>query len=409
MGLILKENNGSRIFTVVDNGQVLGYVVIDSTVRGRSCGGLRMLPNVEEAEIQALARSMTLKYGFLGLPQGGAKAGVFGDPEAPRPERLKRLVEFGHAIKPLLRSKSFIPHVDMGTHSADIRHMLNAVGVRVGCRELQNNSSGDYTAHSVLAGIVPSAYHIGLAISGCTAAIEGFGNVGRPLARLLAGAGVKVVAVSTSRGALYHPKGLDVDRLVQLADEAGSRVVEIYDEAQSINREDLFELPVDVLCPCARWNSIHSGNASRISARIICPGANNPVTPEAESLLFERGVLCLPDFVTNCGGVLGGTMEFASVSRETIILFINHHIGDRVIHLLNAAKARNCSPREVAATLALHRFQEVREGADHPTPINRLFEAGLELYRRGWIPGPLVGALSLHYFKRTMVTPASVS
>ncbi len=409
MGLILKEDNGSQIFTVVDNGQILGYVAIDSTIRGRSCGGLRMLPDIEEAEIQALARSMTLKYGFLGLPQGGAKAGVFGDPEAPRSERLERLVEFGNAIKPLLRTKAFIPGADLGTASADIRHMLNAVGVRVGRRELQNNSSGDYTAHSVLAGIVPSAYHTGLGLSGCTAAIEGFGNVGRPLARLLAGVGVKVVAISTSRGALYHPKGLDVDRLVHLADEVGSRVVEIYGEAQSINREDMLELPVDVLCPCARWNSIHSGNASRISARIICPGANNPITPEAESLLLERGVLCPPDFVTNCGGVLGGTMEFASVSKETIATFINHHIGERVVGLLNAAKARNCSPREVAASIALHRFQEVREGADRPTPISRLFEAGLELYRRGWIPGPLVGALSLQYFKRTLSHLASIS
>jgi glutamate dehydrogenase (NAD(P)+) len=406
MDLIFGNEGNTQIFTAVQNGKTLGYVAIDSTVGGRSCGGIRMFPDIDEAEIQALARSMTLKYGFLGLPQGGAKAGVLGNPEAPREERLERLVEFGRAIKPLLQNETFIPNADMGTHSADIRHMLNAVGIRVGRRELHDNSSGYYTAHSVWAGVEQSAHHIGLDLSRCTAAIEGFGNVGKPLASLLAAAGVKVVAISTSRGALYNPHGLDVDRLVRLADEVGSQVVEIYRGGLSLRHEALLELPVDVLCPCARWNSIHSGNAPRISARIICPGANNPITPDAETALFKRGLLCLPDFVTNCGGVLGGTMEFASVSRERITTFIEHHIGERITWLLGEAKAKNCSSREVAVPLALHRFEEVRQGADHPTPIGYLFKAGLELYRRGWIPGPLVAAVSLHYFKRTLATPA---
>ena len=400
MELSFKDENKVRIFTATHHGNVLGYVAIDSTVGGRSCGGLRMLPDVDEAEIRSLARTMTLKYGLLGLPQGGAKAGVFGNPEAPRTERLNRLVEFGHAIKPLLQTKTFIPTSDMGTDNADIRHMLNAVGIHVGCRELQDNSSGFYTAHSVLAGVVQSARHIGLDLSRSTVAIEGFGNVGRPLAILLTKAGIKVIAISTSQGGIYNPQGLKVDQIVRLAEEAGSRVVEVYREAEFIDREALLELPVDILCPCARWNSIHSGNATRISAYIISPGANNPVTPEAEGTLFKRGVLCLPDFVTNCGGVLGGTMEFASVNRERIAIFIDHHIGKRIAWLLGEAKVKHCLPREVAVPLALQRFQQVRQGADHPTPIGRLFRVGLELYRRGWIPGSLVAPLSLRYFER---------
>lgn len=406
MDLILRNEGNTQIFTAVHNGDVLGYVVIDSTIRGRSCGGLRMLPDIDEAEIRALARTMTLKYGFLGLPQGGAKAGVIGNPEAPEPERLKRLVEFGHAIEPLLRTKTFVPNADMGTQSADIRYMLDAVGIRVGPRELQENSSGFYTAHSVLAAVVQSARHIGLDLSQCTAAIEGFGNVGRPLANLLDSGGIKVVAISTSRGGLYNPRGLEVDRLIRLAKDAGSQVVEIYREGQFIKHEALLELPVDILCPCARWNSIHSGNAARIPARIICPGANNPVAPDAEGALFERGALCLPDFVTNCGGVLGGTMEFASVSREKITAFIDRHIGERISWLLNETKAKSVLPRDVATPLALHRFEKVAQDAAHPTPLTRLFNVGLELYRRGWVPGPLVGALSLYYFKRTLATPA---
>lgn len=405
MDLSVKEENGCRIFTAVDKSDVLGYVAIDSTVGGHSCGGLRMLPNIEEAEIRALARSMTLKYGFLGLPQGGAKAGVFGNPEAPQAERLNRLVEFGHAIKPLLENKTFVPTSDMGTDSADIRYMLKAVSIRVGRRELQNNSSGYYTAHSVLAGVVQSAQHMGLKLSKVTAAIEGFGNVGRPLASLLSNAGIKVVAISTSRGVLYNPQGLAVDRLAQLADEVGSQVVEIYREGQFLKHQALLELPVDVLCPCARWNSIHSCNVARISARIISPGANNPITPDAESTLFEQGVLCLPDFVTNCGGVLGGTMEFASIRREKITPFIDHHIGSRIAWLLNEAKAKCILPRDVAKPIALHRFEKVAQSAAHPTPLSRIFQIGLEGYRRGWIPGFVVGALSPLYFERTMAAP----
>ena len=402
MDLILKKENDYRIFTAVHDGNVLGYVAIDSTVRDRSCGGLRMLPDIDEAEIRALARSMTLKYGFLGLPQGGAKAGVFGNPDALRPERLERLIEFGHAIESLLLTKTFIPTSDMGTNSADIRHMLNAVGIRVGRRELQNNSSGFYTAHSVLAGVVQSSRHIGLDLSQCTAAIEGFGNVGKPLASLLTHTGAKVVAISTSQGGIYNPRGLDVDRLTRLADEVGSRVVEVYREAEFIDREALLELPVDILSPCAQWNSLRSDNEVRVLARVICPGANNPITPEAERILFERGVLCLPDFVTNCGGVLGGTMEFASVSRERITAFIERYIGECITWLLKEAKAKGVLPREVAVPLARYRFEQVQKSAEHPTPLVRLFSMGLEFYRRGWIPGSLVGPLSLHYFKKNI-------
>jgi glutamate dehydrogenase (NAD(P)+) len=402
MELSFKEENNGRIFTATRHGNVLGYVAIDSTIRGRSCGGLRMLPDVNEAEIRALARSMTLKYGFLGLPQGGAKAGVIGDPEAPQPERLERLVEFGQAIEPLLRTKAFIPTSDMGTQNSDIRHMLHSVGMHITRRELQNNSSGYYTGLSVLAGVVQSARHLGLDLSRCTAAIEGFGNVGRPLASLLASAGAKVVAISTSRGGLYNPRGLDVNHLIQLSDETGSRAVEIDNDAERIDCEKLLELPVDILCPCARWNSLNMSNIHRITAQVICPGANNPITPEAENVLFERGVLCLPDFVTNCGGVLGGTMEFASVNKEKIMTFINHHIGARIAWLLNEAKSKRLLPREVAVPFALRRFSRVAQSAERSTLLSRLFYLGLECYREGWIPEPLVAPLSLRYFEKLL-------
>jgi glutamate dehydrogenase (NAD(P)+) len=402
METVWERDEAQLVCTVLQGGGVLGYVVIDSTVSGRATGGLRMLPDIDEAEMRGLARAMTLKYGFLGQPRGGAKAGVRGDPEAPLEERQQRLAAFGRAIAPLLLKRVYAPATDMGTTNADIQYLLESIGMRLRRRELRPNQSGDYTALTVFAGAKQAARQRGLVLSECSVAIEGFGKVGSPLARLLAEAGARVVAISTLKGALFNPQGLDVRRLQELAAVARSAVVERYPDAECIDRAALLELPVDILCPCARHDSLHVGNAPRIAARIICPGANNPVTPEAERVLFERGVLCLPDFVANCGGVLGGTMEFASVSRERIESFVDRHIGARIARLLGEAERRRVLPREIAVPLALRRFEEVQRSAAHPTPLARLFELGLEFYRRGWVPGPLVAALSLPYFERCL-------
>ncbi len=397
------EKDDSQVLITVSQGQeVLGYVAIDSTVGGRSCGGLRMLPDIDEPEMRGLARAMTLKYGFLGLPQGGAKAGVLGDPEAPQTERRKRIEAFGQAIAPLLLSRIYVPGTDMGMDNADIRYMLETVGVKVKRRELLGTQSGYYTALTVFAGAKQAARFLGLDISDCSVAVEGFGNVGGELAELFARLNARVVAVSTSRGAIFNPEGLDIKRLRGLAAEAGSRAVDLYPDAERIDRAALLELPVDLLCPCARHHSIHAGNVDRVKARVICAGANNPVTPEAERILFERGVQCLPDFVTNCGGVLGGTMEFASVSKECIEAFIDRRFGARIAWLLDEAAKQRTLPRDIAEPLALSRFDQVRRDACNPTLSSRFFEGGLELYRRGWVPGGLVARLSLPYFEKLL-------
>ncbi len=395
------ETTGSQLSLTVKRGdEVLGYVVIDSTIGGRSCGGLRMVPDVDEAEIDGLARAMTLKFGFLGLPQGGAKAGVRGDPEAPLEVRRQRLADFGRAVAPLLRHHIYAPFSDMGTDNTDIRYMLEAAGVHVKHRELRGMDSGYYTALSVLAGIRKGARHIGLDLSRASVAIEGFGKVGGSLGGLLAAAQIRVVAVSTSRGALYNPRGLDMSQISVLSTKMGSRFIEAYKDAEHIERASLLELPVDVLCPCARHNSIHEGNASRIAAKLISPGANNPITSEAERMLEERSVLCLPYCVSNCGGALGGTMEFAMHSKEFITAFIDQHLGVRIARLLEESARLKTPPRELAEREARERFVATQQAAEHPTLTGRLMEIGLECHRRGWVPGGIIRQLSLSYFEK---------
>ncbi|MBN1314341.1 MAG: Glu/Leu/Phe/Val dehydrogenase [Anaerolineales bacterium] len=396
------QSSPQLVCTVTRFSEVLGYVVVDSTVGGRSCGGLRMLPDIDMEEIQGLARSMTLKYGFLGLPQGGAKAGVLGDPEAPEKERREKLAEFGRAIAPLLSSRIYVPGTDMGTNNADIRYLLQIAGVAVRRRELRGTNSGEYTAMTVREGVRRAVRHLGMNLSDSAVAIEGFGSVGSALGRLLAAEGARIVAVSTSQGALYRPEGLDCGQLSLLAQQKGSQLVDFYQGAQRLDRAALLELPVDILCPCARHESINENNAERIQARIVCPGANNPVTPGAELVLFNRGVLCLPDFVTNSGGVLGGTMEFASVRKERIAEFIRDVIGGKIANILNRALEQSVHPRQIAVPLALNRFQQVQRTSNNPTALGKMFDLAMSFYRRGWIPGDLVGRLSLSYFERTL-------
>lgn len=140
---MLAERAGAQLAcTVIRDGSPVGFLAVDSTVAGRACGGLRLAPGVDEAEVRVLARSMTLTYGFLGLPQGGAKAGVRGDPEAPEEERRALLRAFGRAIAPLLRARLYTPGPDMGTTNEDIRQMLAAAGARPRRRELRGDALG---------------------------------------------------------------------------------------------------------------------------------------------------------------------------------------------------------------------------------------------------------------------------
>ena len=395
--------NGNQLLSIVSRGStILGYLVIDSLVAGRSCGGLRLLPDIDEWEMRQLARAMTLKYGFLGLPQGGAKAGVRGDPEGPLTVRRKRLMEFGEAIAPLLQNRIYVPGTDMGTDVDDIRYMLKGIGVPIKYRELRKNDSGYYTAVSVFTSVKQAVRHLRKDLSKCTVAIEGFGKVGSALAGLFQDIGVRVVAVSISKGAIYNPHGLDIKVLKELTAKAGSQAVKLYRKAKHIESKELLELPVDILCPCARHDSVNEENAALISAHIICSGANNPVTPEAEAVLYNKGVLCLPDFVTNCGGVLGGTMEFASVKKNKIATFIDANLGPPVARLLEKAESQNLHPRVIATRLSLQRSEEVRRRAARPTPLAKLFSLVLSLYRCGLIPGPIVAHFSLPYFRNLL-------
>jgi glutamate dehydrogenase (NAD(P)+) len=382
-------------------GRALGWVAVDTTVADGACGGLRMLPDVSGEELRVLARAMTLKYGLLGLPQGGSKGGVVGDPEAPVEERRQRLHAFARALAPLLASRFYRPGPDMGTTNADVRWMLESIGMRLGARELRGSRSGVYTAVGVFATAREALRIRGFDARGATAAIEGMGKVGMALAGLLSTVGVKITAVSTSRGAIYREEGFEIARLQQLNREHGSAFVHHYPGAEPYPRlADLLEAPVTILCPCARHHTIHEGNAAQIRAHIICPGANAPVTAEAEHLLEERGRLVLPDFLTNAGGVLGGTMEFASVPDARVQDFVAGRIGHCTTVLMERARRSGQTLRTVSEQAALEGHRKVAAQASRTTLRSAFTAASLALYRKGWMPAGWMGATSMEYFDR---------
>jgi len=397
-----RRRGEQHVVEAKEEGTSVAYVVIDSTINGRSRGGLRIVPDLSEDELSVAARAMTLKYGLLGLPQGGAKAGILGNGEASPEERRRLLSEFAAVFRPDLMQRTYQPDADLGTRGEDIREMMCSLGLQVKHREWRGRHSGHFTAVSCVAAARAAVEWRKGQLAGSKVAIEGFGSVGSVVADLLSRGGARVVAISTSQGALYDPEGLNVDRLQAMAREMGSRVVREYDPTLTLQRQDLPELPVDLLCPCARHHSLHQENASQIVAPMICPGANNPATPEAEATLFDRGHLFLPDFVCNSGGVLGGTMEFAGISLEQTASLIEEWMARMIPDLLDQAERRGQSVRSIAEPAALERHRAVRAVAENPSLGSRLMSLALESHRRGWLPESLVGALSKPYFRRSL-------
>lgn len=349
---------------------------------------------------------MTLKYGYLRQPFGGAKAGIRADPEESPHDRKQDLVRFAQAAAPLLCRRIYVPAPDMGTNADDIRLVLQEARIRISPRQLRVSRSGYYTALTTFHSAVQAAAASRITLAGSRAAIEGFGKVGMELGRLLTAIGVRVVAISTSRGALYDPTGLDIERLARDTAESGSRVVDRYPQAKVLPREVLSTLPVDLLFPCAGYHTVNASKSPEVTARIVCPGANNPLTEDAERTLFEREVIVLPDFVANCGGVLGSVLEFASIAPREIERILRTHTQTHVGRLLDWARREGAPPRRVAEALALRRFQDM-VGATESAGLVSTFDFGMALYRAGVVPAALFATMAKRVIQKRLSWQAS--
>ncbi len=361
-----------------------------------------MAADLSQDLIAKVARVMTLKYGFVGLPVGGAKAGIAVDPEIPQDKKRQILASFGWAIRPFLKTKSFLPSGDIGTNEDDIQFMLKSVGLGNQRRGIARELSGFYTSITVFTSAVAAARHIGLDLKRATVAIEGFGNVGVRTAQAFWKNGTKVKAISTSHGGLYSEAGLNMAEIIQLYHQVGSQVVNIYPEGEKIDKSELAELDVDIFLPCAQPFSINNHNVSRVSAKIICPGANAPITDDAEQILFQRGILSVPDFVANCGGVLGSSMKHAHLGEDYIRQLLEQTISEQTTWVIESAEKENLPPSAFAQKVAIERFKTIKAATEKNGITNRFFNYALKLYRKGLIPPMLTTPIAYRYFKRRL-------
>jgi glutamate dehydrogenase (NAD(P)+) len=353
--------------------RVAGVVVVDTTVRGKSVGGTRMLPDITTKEIASLAREMSYKYVMLGRPRGGGKAGIWADPEQiSSSQREKIMRAYGRAIKPLAREGIYFPGADMGTSHTDLVCVREESGQQTPLPKFwlqeKDGESLDYhfTGYGVIMAAQAACEFLNMDISRATLAIEGFGKVGTGAARYAIQLGAKVVAISTNRGAIYQEKGLDVGQLIELRKKFGDDVVNRYKGGGVIKKEELFFLPVDILVPGSRPWVIHEKNVGQIKAKLISSGANIPMTDEAEEKLYERGITVIPNFISNSGGALSSHLGSLDVTIDQSFVCIKKILSENVLNVLQAASQQKVSPTRLATQIAKEKVRQWRTQGPPP-------------------------------------------
>lgn len=330
---------------------IRAIVVIDNTSLGPSIGGVRVSLEVTREEVIRLARTMTLKNSIAGLVHGGGKAGIIADPRSPHIEEYFRA--FARAIKNL---DEYIPGPDMGSNEESMAWIYDEIGRAVGLPEeiggLPLDRLGATGFGLLIAGEVASGY-AGMTLQGSRIAIQGFGSVGRAAARFFFEKGTEVVAVADSKGTIYNPRGLDIERLLRIKDETGSVIN--FPDGERLSPEEIFEIDCDVLIPAATPDVINENNAGSIKARIVLEGANIPVSKVAEEMLYNRGIMVIPDFIANAGGVIMAAMEFARRTSQEAFRAIEDKIRRNVDSIIKRSRDEGISPRKAAESIAMER------------------------------------------------------
>ena len=363
--------------TRMDDGSVevyQGYRVTHNIARGPSKGGIRYHPDVTLDEVKALAMWMTWKCALMGIPFGGAKGGVVCNPKELSRSELERMTRrFTSEIINEIGPERDIPAPDVGTDASVMAWIFDTysmnkghsvLGVVTGKPIMIGGSLGreEATARGALYCIRQAVQKLGQRFDGMTAAVQGFGNVGLHLSRFLVEDGAKVVAVSDSRGGIYNPDGLDVSAAIAHKQETGS--LGGFRGAEPISNEDLLLLECDVLAPCALEQVITGDNAAQVKAKIIVEGANGPITPTADEILEDKGVLVLPDILANAGGVVVSYFEWVQGLQEYFWkeAEVNAKLNDIVTRAFNETWAtmdsRGTSMRLAAYGLAVQRVSE---------------------------------------------------
>jgi glutamate dehydrogenase/leucine dehydrogenase len=359
------DNKKIKVFT--------GYRVQHSIARGPSKGGIRFHPGVTLDEVKALAMWMTWKCAVVNIPFGGAKGGITVDPKKLSLDENERLTRrYTSEIAIVLGHDRDIPAPDVYTtpqHMAWIMDTFSmtqgfsTLGVVTGKPIPLGGSAGrnEATAEGCFVAIEEAAKRMRLSLKGSTAAVQGYGNAGGAVAKFLDEAGVKVQAVSDSRGGIYDKKGLNIAQVNADKEKKGTVAAS---RGQKISNEELLELPVDILVPAALEGAITRANAARVRAKIVAEAANGPTTPDADDILRANGTVVIPDILANAGGV---TVSYFEWVQDLYSFFwdpdvVRSHL-DRTIRrayedVAETARRHDTDLRTGALILAVGRVEE---------------------------------------------------
>ncbi len=363
--------------TMMDDGTVHvfeGYRVQHNIARGPSKGGIRYHPDVTLDEVRALAMWMTWKCALTGIPFGGAKGGVACDPKTMSEVELERMTRrYASEIVTEIGPEVDIPAPDVGTNGKTMSWLFDTysmnkghsvLGVVTGKPLVLGGSLGreEATSRGALFCVREALTKLDRSFEGLTCVVQGFGNVGSYLALFLHEQGAKVVALLDSTAAVHNDLGIDVP--AAFAWKREHHTLRGLPGASEIDPDELLLLDCDLLAPCALEQVITRDNAADVRAKIICEGANGPLTPEADEILEDKGVLILPDVLANAGGVVVSYFEWVQGLQQ--YFWKEHEVNTRLDEIMTGAfdqvwrlrESRELPMRLAAYGLAVRRVAE---------------------------------------------------
>jgi len=312
-----------HIPVMMDDGRIevfTGYRVQHSIARGPGKGGIRFAPDVTLDEVRALASWMTWKCAVVNIPFGGAKGGVICDPMVLSQGELERITRrYTSEIIEFIGPERDVPAPDMNTNDQTMAWIMDTYSMHnrqtitavVTGKPLDLGGSRgrpEATGRGCLIVSLQALKRFGMVPSDARVVIQGFGNVGGMAAKLMQRTGFKIISIIEYDGAVYNPNGIDVMALMEHRKETGSIVD--FPGAENIDRDEAMFLECEILLPAAKENVIHSQNAARIRAKILCEGANGPTTAAADEILADKGIFVMPDILANAGGVTVSYFEW---------------------------------------------------------------------------------------------------
>jgi len=337
-----------------------GFLIIHNTAKGPGKGGIRMTPTVSAEEVFRLARIMTWKTAMADLPFGGAKSGIIAG-KVDDNQKKGLIEEFARQLRPFCPS-SYVAAPDVNTGEKEMEWFAKANGSMKSCTGKPKNLGGiphelGSTGWGVYHSTLIALRFAGLDPKKTTVAIEGFGNVGMFTAKFLSEqARVRVIAVSDSKGTAYMPNGFIYSRLQETKEKSGT--VTAYPHCEVLKNEQLFDLPVDVIIPAALPDSINPKNVDKIKAKVIIEAGNIAMTEEMETRLHKRGVLVVPDFVANAGGVISSYIEYIGKSEKEVFPLVEKKIKENTQIVLDHAEREGLKPRDAALEIAKERVRK---------------------------------------------------